>query len=450
MKRHRPIRFILPLFALAIAAQAQTTSTPAFAPANFGNRIFTALPSNATSSVGVSSIYGSDGTAATFGTGGALVNPAEFTYTVTGPDSATISTPANDSTLATTTNLTFTGDSRGTYRTTSGGETLDGTFSLSEIPFDPPLSNLSVRTSLTTGESATVGFFVAGTMPRRVLIRAVGPGLAAFGVKNGLANPALSLFRGTQTVASNDDWETAATVNAGSGGGSTGAAGATATLGGTTRTGVTNADTTSIGGTSASIAGNGTSNTGSTGSGVAGTAGDNTTGPMGAGGVSSVDNTSNTTGILGANGTESTAATSAFSTSLANAQVFSQLGAFDLTRGSRDAAIVATLQPGAYTVMVNNSAAATGTTNTGTINTGSTGTGSGPTNIGISTSGAGTANTGTGTGRDVGTGTSSGGAGATPTIAGAAGTGTGSSGTTAITTAATATGEVLVEVYFIE
>jgi hypothetical protein len=43
-------------------------------------------------------------------------------------------------------------------------------------------------------------------VPRRVLIRGVGPGLAPFGVTGALANPALAIYRGSAVVADNDDW----------------------------------------------------------------------------------------------------------------------------------------------------------------------------------------------------------------------------------------------------
>ena len=76
-----------------------------------------------------------------------------------------------------------------------------------------------------------VGFVVNGSGPRRVLIRAVGPGLASFGVSNTLMNPSFTLYRGSQMLAANDDWGTAASsgsdagnagANTGSGSGGTG------------------------------------------------------------------------------------------------------------------------------------------------------------------------------------------------------------------------------------
>ena len=72
------------------------------------------------------------------------------------------------------------------------------------------LVNLSSRLRVTTGDasrSVIAGFVVAGTESKEVLVRAVGPGLAGFGVTDALANPRLQLFSGAGAlVAENDDW----------------------------------------------------------------------------------------------------------------------------------------------------------------------------------------------------------------------------------------------------
>lgn len=75
------------------------------------------------------------------------------------------------------------------------------------------LSNVSARSQVGTGaEILVTGFNIGGTGPRRLLIRAVGPGLAAFGLTGLLADPKLDLFRsGTETaIASNDNWDLSA------------------------------------------------------------------------------------------------------------------------------------------------------------------------------------------------------------------------------------------------
>jgi hypothetical protein len=52
------------------------------------------------------------------------------------------------------------------------------------------------------------GFIVQGSVPKRVLIRAVGPSLAQFGVPNALANPQLEVHNASSTIGMNDDWQT--------------------------------------------------------------------------------------------------------------------------------------------------------------------------------------------------------------------------------------------------
>lgn len=69
----------------------------------------------------------------------------------------------------------------------------------------PRFTNVSVLRSV--GRGLTVGFIVGGQGLRNLLVRAVGPSLAAFGVSSALANPAIELFDGrSRSIASNDDW----------------------------------------------------------------------------------------------------------------------------------------------------------------------------------------------------------------------------------------------------
>ncbi len=79
----------------------------------------------------------------------------------------------------------------------------------------PRLVNISARTEVGTGGDILIaGFNVSGTGSRRVLIRAVGPTLAAFGVGGTLADPKLDVYSGTRVIASNDNWDASATPNA--------------------------------------------------------------------------------------------------------------------------------------------------------------------------------------------------------------------------------------------
>ncbi len=74
--------------------------------------------------------------------------------------------------------------------------------------FSPRLVNLSARGRAGTGaEVLTAGFFVAGTGVKQILLRAVGPGLAAFGGGASLADPRLALFDAQGVlIGENDDW----------------------------------------------------------------------------------------------------------------------------------------------------------------------------------------------------------------------------------------------------
>lgn len=68
------------------------------------------------------------------------------------------------------------------------------------------LSNLSVRTSLTPGQVLTVGVVVDGGGARDILVRAAGPALAGFGLASAMTDPRLELFQGTTSVFTNDNW----------------------------------------------------------------------------------------------------------------------------------------------------------------------------------------------------------------------------------------------------
>lgn len=58
------------------------------------------------------------------------------------------------------------------------------------------------------GDVMITGFVVAGDLPVKVLVRAVGPTLAGFGVGDALTDPQLQLVHAGATVATNDNWQT--------------------------------------------------------------------------------------------------------------------------------------------------------------------------------------------------------------------------------------------------
>ncbi len=79
----------------------------------------------------------------------------------------------------------------------------------------PPsrLVNLSGRALVGTGDNVLIpGFVVEGPSARRVLIRAVGPGLAQFDVPGFIAHPTMTLFSGQTELGSNTGWTQAANV----------------------------------------------------------------------------------------------------------------------------------------------------------------------------------------------------------------------------------------------
>ncbi len=70
--------------------------------------------------------------------------------------------------------------------------------------------NLSTRGEVGSGDKTLIaGVNINGTTPKRVLVRAVGPTLADFGVSNPLSDPILRIVRQSDkvTVRENNDWE---------------------------------------------------------------------------------------------------------------------------------------------------------------------------------------------------------------------------------------------------
>lgn len=65
--------------------------------------------------------------------------------------------------------------------------------------------NVSIRTPLAVGQTLIVGVSMTGGA-KPVLVRAIGPGLAPFGVLDAMPDPRLTLFTGAAEVGANDDW----------------------------------------------------------------------------------------------------------------------------------------------------------------------------------------------------------------------------------------------------
>src|SRR5437660_1707756 len=70
------------------------------------------------------------------------------------------------------------------------------------------LGNISTRALVRTGDNVMIGgFIITGAEQKRVIVRAIGPSLAQYGITNPLADPTLELHNGNGAViAFNDNW----------------------------------------------------------------------------------------------------------------------------------------------------------------------------------------------------------------------------------------------------
>jgi hypothetical protein len=69
------------------------------------------------------------------------------------------------------------------------------------------LVNISTLARVSSATDAIVsGFVISGSNNRTLLVRAVGPTLAAFGVNDALKNPVLSIYQGDRLIATNNGW----------------------------------------------------------------------------------------------------------------------------------------------------------------------------------------------------------------------------------------------------
>jgi cyclophilin family peptidyl-prolyl cis-trans isomerase len=114
-------------------------------------------------------------------------------------------------------NLLVTAVQPGTAHITARTADLDGamtsqTFTVTVEASPARLADISTRAQVGSGDSVLIGgFIIQGSVPKRVLVRAIGPSLIPFGVANALMDPALELrdMNGA-LLFSNDNWTTAA------------------------------------------------------------------------------------------------------------------------------------------------------------------------------------------------------------------------------------------------
>ncbi|MEO5718515.1 MAG: fibronectin type III domain-containing protein [Chthoniobacterales bacterium] len=74
----------------------------------------------------------------------------------------------------------------------------------------PPsaLANISSRTQVGTGSDVLIGgFIIDGIVPKKVALRAIGPSLSSFGIVGAMSDPVLEVVDSTgKVVATNDNW----------------------------------------------------------------------------------------------------------------------------------------------------------------------------------------------------------------------------------------------------
>lgn len=199
------MKYIAAFFAVAVAALAQS-------PASLANLIVNYTVTSATGGLPTGT-FSSMFTAThdfTVNTSGApLSDPISYTWTRTGANTGTL--VETDGLATVTATLTFSSETSATFRTTrsnsTGVQVGTATFSrISQPPAVAPLVNISTRATLAAGQILNPGFVVGGSVPRRVLIRAIGPALGAFGVGNALAAPVLTVFSGQTQIGQAAGW----------------------------------------------------------------------------------------------------------------------------------------------------------------------------------------------------------------------------------------------------
>ena len=124
-----------------------------------------------------------------------------------------------DRSFSATFTLTFvTGETVTGHLTISHGLLL-GDFTLNGVVFhfrapqessENRMANISTRGFVNTGQGQLIGGFIIRGGPKLVLIRALGPSLAAAGVNPALADPQLRLFQNNTLLRQNDNWQSAA------------------------------------------------------------------------------------------------------------------------------------------------------------------------------------------------------------------------------------------------
>ena len=95
-------------------------------------------------------------------------------------------------------------EATGTVRLTAS---IAATADTAGITQNTRLANLSVRSPAGSGANTlVVGFAINGNSPKPILVRAIGPTLASFGLPGAMPDPVLTIYRGSAPIDGNDNW----------------------------------------------------------------------------------------------------------------------------------------------------------------------------------------------------------------------------------------------------
>lgn len=187
-----------------------------FAPVSLSNQVYTVVVSSGSglfATTGIASkVFLGNGQAVVLDSSGDILaeQRATYTYAKTGANTGTIRESMAGGAVSTQALLTFSSPVTGAYTANivaGGVGTQTASFSLAPST-PPPLINLSTRARVAPGGQFIAGFVAGGASTTRVVVRAVGPTLTAFGVGGAMSNPSIQIYRaGSSTpLAANAVW----------------------------------------------------------------------------------------------------------------------------------------------------------------------------------------------------------------------------------------------------
>jgi hypothetical protein len=155
-----------------------------------------------TGSASLYSIVGSSGRTVTVITTATQIDAATGTTQPNGSFSVTTAAGGQVVSKTDTSKLTFTA----TYVPADTSTTVQLTGRAEHAPSASKLVNVSIRTKAGSGSETLITGFVVKGAQKSVLVRAIGPTLSNYGVSGVLNDPTLSVYSGQTMTMSNDDW----------------------------------------------------------------------------------------------------------------------------------------------------------------------------------------------------------------------------------------------------